>query len=187
MKAPDTLKRAAQHMEDRATARDQPEGERSMPRCVAAFNALTGHRLSERDGWLFMAVLKAARAATTPTGISDDYEDGAAYFGLAGEAAMAAPVASGKRGAEAPELGLRPVRSERFVAVGGVEFNVPAGYNYVAQDANGQVWAFTHVPVIWESPGYWWKPKDVDADMCELGVALNGEPWRQSLITLAPN
>lgn len=86
--APDILKRAAQHMEDRAAARDQPGGERSMQRTVDAFNALTGHELSERDGWMFMVALKAARACTTPTGLSDDYEDGAAYFGLAGEAAQ---------------------------------------------------------------------------------------------------
>lgn len=49
---------------DRASSRDLPDGERSMARTVAAFNALTGHRLSERDGWLFMVALKAARAAT---------------------------------------------------------------------------------------------------------------------------
>jgi len=85
--APAILKRAAQHMEDRAAARDQPGGERSMARTVTAFNALTGHELTERDGWMFMVALKAARACTTATGLSDDYEDGAAYFGLAGEAA----------------------------------------------------------------------------------------------------
>lgn len=86
--APDILKRAAQHMEDRAVARDQPGGERSMTRTVDAFNALTGHAISERDGWMFMVVLKAARACTTATGLADDYDDMAAYSGLAGEAAQ---------------------------------------------------------------------------------------------------
>lgn len=84
------LTAAAQHMRDRAALRDQPQGERSMARTVAAFNALTGHALSERDGWLFMVVLKAARAVITPPGNVDDYQDGAAYFGLAGEAAARA-------------------------------------------------------------------------------------------------
>lgn len=88
LSAPDLLKRAAQHMEDRAAARDQPNGERSMKRTVEAFNALCGTSLSERDGWLFMAVLKAARATASPTGMQDDYEDGAAYFALAGESAQ---------------------------------------------------------------------------------------------------
>lgn len=84
--APDILKRAAKHMEDRAAARDQPGGERSMARTVAAFNAITGHAISERDGWMFMVMLKAARACTTATGLPDDYEDLAAYAALAGEA-----------------------------------------------------------------------------------------------------
>lgn len=86
-KADDILESAIEHMRNRAQARDQPEGERSMSRTVNAFNAITGHTLSERDGWMFMVILKAARACNTPTGIGDDYEDGAAYFGLAGEAA----------------------------------------------------------------------------------------------------
>lgn len=87
MKAPEILKQAAKHIEDRAAARDQPEGERSMGKTVEAFNAVTGHRLSERDGWVFMQILKLARACNTPAGLPDDYEDAAAYSALAGEAA----------------------------------------------------------------------------------------------------
>ena len=53
-----------------------------------AVNAMTGHRLSERDGWLFMVALKAARAAT-PGGRhnADDYVDMRAYAALTGECA----------------------------------------------------------------------------------------------------
>ena len=87
MSATEILDAASQHMRDRASQRDQPGGERSMPRVIAAFNALTGHNLSERDGNLFMVVLKAARATTTATGVPDDYQDGAAYFAMAGECA----------------------------------------------------------------------------------------------------
>lgn len=43
MNAADVLKAALGHMEDRAATYDKPEGERSMPATVAAFNALTGH------------------------------------------------------------------------------------------------------------------------------------------------
>lgn len=82
--APDILRQAAQTIDDRAAERDQ-EQERSMGRTVAAFNSLTGHNLSERDGWLFMVTLKMARACNTPTGNPDDYVDGPAYFALAGE------------------------------------------------------------------------------------------------------
>lgn len=79
------LERAADHMRARAATRDKPEGERAMASTVTAFNALTGHHLSERDGWLFMVALKMARACATPTGLPDDYEDLAAYAALAGE------------------------------------------------------------------------------------------------------
>lgn len=104
MKAPEILQRAAQHMSDRAASREQPDGERSMRRTVDAFNALTGHRLTERDGWLFMAVLKAARACNTAAGMPDDYEDGAAYFALAGESAYWAPTPPAQIAADVVDL-----------------------------------------------------------------------------------
>lgn len=82
--ATEILRTAADHIDHRATLRDMPSGERSMERTVQAFNAITGHRLRERDGWLFMVLLKAARA--TAGGYNpDDYEDMAAYAALAGE------------------------------------------------------------------------------------------------------
>jgi hypothetical protein len=74
-------------MQQRASERDQADGERSMRRTVTMFNAMTGHKLSERDGWMFMVCLKAARAQFGELQ-ADDYTDGAAYFGLAGEAAV---------------------------------------------------------------------------------------------------
>lgn len=84
--APDILKAAATHMEDRAKLYDKPEGERSMPPTVAAFNAVTGHNLTEEQGWLFMELLKCVRAEHNGYR-SDNYEDGAAYVALKGEAA----------------------------------------------------------------------------------------------------
>ena len=79
------LQDASQAILDRAASRDI-EAERSMARTVKAFNALTGHDVSERDGWIFMAVLKAARA-TAGSFNADNFADGAGYFGLAGECA----------------------------------------------------------------------------------------------------
>ena len=86
MKAPEFLNAALSHMQDRAATYDKPEGERSMPATVAAFNALTGHELTAEQGWLFMTVLKLCR---TQQGAfrADNYEDGAAYFALMGEQA----------------------------------------------------------------------------------------------------
>src|SRR5690554_1852976 len=84
--AHDILKAAANHMQDRAATYDKPEGERSMGATVEAFKAVTGHQLTEEQGWLFMALLKAVRSQQGGLRM-DSYEDGAAYFALAGEAA----------------------------------------------------------------------------------------------------
>jgi hypothetical protein len=84
--APQILTTAAQHMQERAATYDQPQGERSMGKTVAMFNALTGNTLTDEQGWLFMACLKMVR--TQQGGYrADSYEDGAAYFALAGESA----------------------------------------------------------------------------------------------------
>ena len=85
--APDFLERGAQHMRDRAAQRDKPDGERSMARAVAAFNAQEGTNLTEEQGWRFMVQLKYSRACAGVF-VADDYEDMAAYAGLAGEAAQ---------------------------------------------------------------------------------------------------
>lgn len=185
MKAPEILDRAAQHMRDRAASRDQPDGERSMLRTVNAFNALTGATLSERDGWLFMVVLKAARACSTPTGLADDYEDGAAYFGLAGESApscevvvnaeasMKAGVDIGRRGGDGTVIN---------VAIGGLFLAVPKRFSFVAQDADGAVWAYAIKPITVDNG---WATPLVDAKY--LGRARTAAPdWRHSLMDLQP-
>jgi hypothetical protein len=84
--APQILKTAIGHMEERAATYDQPQGERSMGKTVAMFNTLTEHGLTEEQGWLFMACLKMVRAQAGRYR-ADSYEDGAAYFALAGESA----------------------------------------------------------------------------------------------------
>ena len=84
--APDLLRAGMCHLENRASQRDCENGERSMADCVNAFNALFHTELTEQQGWMFMVLLKASRAKAGSF-IKDDYEDGAAYFALAGEAA----------------------------------------------------------------------------------------------------
>lgn len=84
--AVESLRKAAIAIEDRAAQRDAPEGERSMERTVNTFNALTGLALSEREGWIFMTVLKLTHAQTSANNSTlnpDDYIDGAAYLALA--------------------------------------------------------------------------------------------------------
>ncbi|MGQ7247221.1 DUF6378 domain-containing protein [Halomonas sp. V046] len=80
------LSRAGAHMRDRAATYDKPQGERSIGATVGAFEAITGLSLTEEQGWLFMALLKAVRSQQGGYR-ADSYEDGAAYFALAGEAA----------------------------------------------------------------------------------------------------
>ena len=78
------LQNAAAEMQDRAASRDTPEGERSMGRCVKAFNAMFGTELTETQGWQFMELLKMARSAGGEFRL-DDFTDGVAYAALAGE------------------------------------------------------------------------------------------------------
>jgi uncharacterized membrane protein len=84
--APDLLWAAAQHMADRAATYDQPDGERSMGRTVKAFNLITGHALSEAEGWLLMQLLKDVRQWQRPGYHADSAEDCIAYAALKAEA-----------------------------------------------------------------------------------------------------
>lgn len=87
--APGFLKEAAQRMEDRAKEYDQPGGERSIPKVVTAFNAVTGHSLTEAEGWYFMRLLKDVRLFTAKGFHRDSAEDGLAYGALTAEAKQA--------------------------------------------------------------------------------------------------
>lgn len=94
--APAILRMASETIAQRGQARDSDSGggqERSMAATVAAFNAIEGTRLTERQGWAFMQVLKIVRAAASARNGRrdlDSYLDGTAYAALAGECAMGA-------------------------------------------------------------------------------------------------
>lgn len=87
--AVDMLNAAAKHIADRAAAYDKPQGERSMAQTVVAFNAVTGHSITESQGWFFMECLKAVRDFTTAGGHADSQEDRTAYSALGAEARRA--------------------------------------------------------------------------------------------------
>ena len=90
MKAPEILTRSAEIMAERAKQYDSPQGERSMGKAVAAFNAITGHELTEANGWLLMALLKMVRDNTTTEAPHEDsLHDLVAYGALYGESRMA--------------------------------------------------------------------------------------------------
>ena len=105
MHAHDLLAMAASTITARGQQRDSGQGqERSMAATVAAFNAIEGTQLTERQGWAFMKTLKMVRAATTArNGLfnPDDALDGAAYAALEGEAAAKAYAAQQQREVDA--------------------------------------------------------------------------------------
>lgn len=80
------LHKANQHMVARGVQYDAPEGERSMGKTVAAFNAITGRDLTESEGWAMMGLLKMSRLFQRPGYHADSAEDGVAYAALLGEA-----------------------------------------------------------------------------------------------------
>lgn len=86
MKAHEILEAGLGHMKDRSATYDKLAGERSMGATVAAFHAITGHVMTEEEGWLFMGLLKMVRSQQGGFR-ADNYEDLAAYAGLQGEAA----------------------------------------------------------------------------------------------------
>ncbi|MFN4148457.1 MAG: hypothetical protein ACK4E4_02775 [Rhodocyclaceae bacterium] len=85
--AQQALRKAAEHMQQRASTYDQPGGERSMGRAVAAFNAITGRDLTEPEGWLLLQIVKDVRLFTRPDRYhADSAEDCIAYAALKAEA-----------------------------------------------------------------------------------------------------
>lgn len=87
--APAMLHKAAELMEERGRQYDQPEGERSMGRCIKAFNAITGRDVTEAEGWLLMQILKDVRQWSRKEYHRDSAEDCIAYAALKAEALAA--------------------------------------------------------------------------------------------------
>ena len=81
------LNAAIDNISAKAALRDL-KSERSMLKTINMFNSMTGRdAMSEREGWLFMVLLKIARAQNGERFHEDDYVDAAAYVALAGECA----------------------------------------------------------------------------------------------------
>jgi len=80
------LRKANNLMAERGKQYDKPEGERSMGKAVDAFNIITGHSLSEAEGWLLMQILKDVRQWQRPGYHADSAEDCIAYAALKAEA-----------------------------------------------------------------------------------------------------
>lgn len=87
MKSTDFLQSAIDVQAERGKQYDSPEGERSMGRTMAAFNAITGRDLAEAEGWLLLQILKDVRQWQNPEQYHHDSAlDGVAYASLKAEA-----------------------------------------------------------------------------------------------------
>ncbi|MEJ5863547.1 hypothetical protein [Pseudomonas farsensis] len=75
---------------ERGKQYDAPDGTRSMVKTVQAFNAITGHNLTEAEGWLLMQIVKDVRQWQNPDKYHEDSAlDGVAYSSLKAEALAA--------------------------------------------------------------------------------------------------
>jgi hypothetical protein len=59
-----------------------------MGRTVRAFNAITGHTLTEAEGWMLLALLKMVRDRQRDKPHQDSCEDMVAYAALYGESRL---------------------------------------------------------------------------------------------------
>lgn len=78
---------ALQHIKERATTYDSPEGERSALKTAQAFNAITGKNITEAEVFLLLQILKDVRQWQVPYKThKDSIEDCIAYAALKAEA-----------------------------------------------------------------------------------------------------
>lgn len=89
-KSTDFLQAAIDVQAERGKQYDAPDGTRSMAKTVQAFNAITGHHLTEAEGWLLMQIVKDVRQWQNPDKFHEDSAlDGVAYSSLKAEALAA--------------------------------------------------------------------------------------------------
>lgn len=85
-KAIDVLTEAVKVQEERAKIYNSPGGERNMDALVAAFAAITKHKLTEAEGFLFLQLLKNIRLFCAPGFHEDSAVDNVSYAALVAEA-----------------------------------------------------------------------------------------------------
>lgn len=185
-RADEILAAGAKHLADRAATRDQPEGERSMARTVAAFNAMYGKGMTVEQGWQFMVLLKMARSAAGAFNL-DDYEDGAAYFALAAEDAYRERVATGGIPTLDTLRAFAPAPGKEFVVKGypcGSREPDPCVPNYHHPLPDRLTWAdapewaqwFKGQPKVHEPSAIWWSPTEAGL----LAGTFESKGWRES-------
>ena len=187
MKAPDILKKSAQHMLDRATTYDKPEGERSMAKTVQAFNAITGRDITTAEGWLMLAVLKQVRALQNPGKPHvDSLEDGPAYLALMAEEMLSGGVSEAE--SPAPSEPAPPADSPKL-AVGQVwKDRLGREVTIVSSDCH-EYWPFNGSNGESFTPNGLARSEDEEwpTDLVELIQDENGWiPWKATKDSVCP-
>jgi hypothetical protein len=204
MRAADIINSALGHMQDRAATYDKPEGERSMGATVDAFTAVTGVSMTEEQGWLFMALLKAVRSQQGAYR-ADSYEDGAAYFALAGEAAArdrlitsSMPIhpawvdvnyvdpadvdiasAIDDDSPRSQAIGQNGNTGEHYDVAGAPDWAAaPWWANWLAQDEDGEWFWFGGLPTAGIDS---WRDDDEESEIIAAGVGFENKNWRDTL------
>jgi len=166
------LKQAAAEMAERAASRDQPGGERSMARTVAAFNAIYGAGLTEVQGWQFMALLKIVRGSQGEYR-EDDFTDQVAYSALAAEAGK--PPLMTRENAESAHtcwLPLNPNVKASELPLDVIE-ETPEGMICVPCDADGWIeWPGGTIPL----------PESTMVEVETMGAGRTRPIWAHSLV-----
>ena len=187
MKAPDILKKSAQHMLDRATTYDKPEGERSMAKTVQAFNAITGRDITTAEGWLMLAVLKQVRAFQNPGKPHiDSLEDGPAYLALMAEEMLSGGLSEAESPApkdtappaDSPKLAVGQVWKDRL----GREVTILSSddhHTYPFEGSNNSSYMRNGTSYRNDTP--------LDVDLVELIQDENGWiPWEATMDSVCP-
>ena len=186
MKAPDILKKSAQHMLDRATTYDKPEGERSMAKTVQAFNAITGRDITTAEGWLMLAVLKQVRAFQNPGKPHvDSLEDGPAYLALMAEEMLSGGVSEAESPAPSEPT---PPADRPKLAVGQVWKDRQGREVTIVSSKNEGDWPFRgDNEETYNRDGVVWTGANSSRDLIELIRDENGWiPWKATKDSVCP-
>lgn len=180
MKADDILRQAADIIEERGKLRDNAEGKRSMARAVSAYTALRGTVMeSELDGWIFMCVLKLARATAGASHL-DDFSDLAGYAALARECISAEPSINSE-----PSLHFKNQAGDEAVTkFPWSNEPAPSWARWAAQDRDGSWWAYKRRPYMEIGLDSWRYEGSGRVKRITDGLSEPVENWQETLIKL---
>lgn len=185
MKAEQFLRQGADVLAERGKEYDKPEGERSMARCVAAFNAITGKDLTEAEGWLLLQTLKDVRQWQNPGRYHEDSAvDCVNYSALKAEALSEQGCILGDGSSDTLNFG-EPISQENnpidkliFMDIPNWK-TAPDWANFAAQDLDGKWHWFESTPSVSHQFGKWISDGDKRTEY--VGTGKKVKNWVDTL------